>query len=146
MTVGIIVCGHGQFATGIASTVELISGQPENFQVVDFNGSDDLNYLLHQAINKMHCEQLLFFTDILGGAPFHQASLIAKKRGNCQVVAGVTAQMLIEACLERDEYEDLPKAVDALIASARQGVTSLQQQMANKKSDKPSNQSSDDGI
>ncbi len=142
MTTGIIVCGHGKFASGIASTVALVAGEQDDFKAVDFNGSDDLAVLLQQAVDELHCEQLIFFTDILGGAPFRQASLIAGQQRQCQVVAGVTAQMLIEACLERDDYENLSEDVEELITNARQGVTSLQQQMNAKKA----KTGDDDGI
>ncbi|PID64148.1 MAG: PTS mannose transporter subunit IIAB [Gammaproteobacteria bacterium] len=143
MTTGIIVCGHGHFATGIASTVGLIAGEQDDFKAVDFNGSDDLSVLLQQAIDELNCEQLIIFTDILGGAPFRQASLIAGQRDNCEVVAGVTPAMLIEACLERDDYDDLSESVDELIDSGREGVTCLRQQLGNKAS---SAASDDDGI
>lgn len=140
--IGIIVCGHGHFASGIASTVQLVAGEQDDFAAVDFNGSDDLSQLLQKAVDTLNCEQFIFFTDILGGAPFRQASLIANQRGQCEVIAGVTPQMLIEACLERDDYEDLNTDVNALIDSAKEGVTSLSRQMANK----TSTHSSDDGI
>ncbi len=142
MTTGIIVCGHGKFATGITSTVALVAGEQEDLIAVDFNGSDDLGILLQQAIKELNCEQIIFFTDILGGAPFRQASLLANDKNNYAVVTGVTPQMLIEACLERDDYEDLHNDIDDLIDSAREGVTSLHQQLGNKKTDV----TSDDGI
>lgn len=142
MTIGIIVCGHGKFASGITSTVALVAGEQDDLIAVDFNGSDDLTVLLEQAINKLDCEQIIFFTDILGGAPFRTASLLANGKDNYAVVAGVTPQMLIEACLERDDYEDLHSDIDDLIDSAREGVTSLHQQLGTKKTDT----SSDDGI
>lgn len=140
--IGVIVCGHGQFASGIASTVALVAGEQDDFIAVDFDGSSDLKAALEQAVATLNCEQILFFTDILGGAPFRNASLIAQARGQCEVIAGVTAQMLIEACLERDGYEDLSSDVADLIDSAREGVTSLSLQQAVKRT----TTTSSDGI
>nr|MBS9782126.1 hypothetical protein [Gammaproteobacteria bacterium] len=60
MTIGIIVCGHGKFASGITSTVALVAGEQDDLIAVDFNGSDDLTVLLEQAINKLDCEQIIF--------------------------------------------------------------------------------------
>ena len=34
--IGIIVTGHGHFATGLKSSVELIAGEQKNFEAVDF--------------------------------------------------------------------------------------------------------------
>lgn len=141
--IGIIVCGHGRFASGISSALELIAGKQEHFVAVDFDGRGDVKALLQQAVDHLACERIVFFTDILGGAPFRNASLIAQERGQCEVVAGVTAQMLIEACLERDDYDDLAASVVELIENTRMGVTSLSLQLAGKK---PAASSSDGGI
>ncbi|MBR0574409.1 PTS galactosamine/N-acetylgalactosamine transporter subunit IIA [Pasteurella atlantica] len=142
MTIGIIVCGHGHFATGITSTLELVAGEQEDYKAVDFDGSCDFGVLLKQAVEELNCEKLIFFTDILGGTPFRQASMIAAQRKNCEVVTGTTAQMLIEACLERDDYDNLSDSINTLIDSARQGITSFALQMSNNQN----NQTDDDGI
>lgn len=34
--VGIIITGHSNFATGIASAVKLVAGQQKNLEAVDF--------------------------------------------------------------------------------------------------------------
>ncbi|MDG6881172.1 EIIAB-Man [Phocoenobacter uteri] len=142
MTIGIIVCGHGHFATGITSTLELVAGEQEDYKAVDFDGSCDFGVLLQQAVGELNCEKLIFFTDILGGTPFRQASIIASQRENCEVVTGTTAQMLIEACLEREEYDNLSDSVNELIESARQGITTFALQM----SQNQNTQADDDGI
>lgn len=131
--IGIIVCGHGHFASGITTGVELIAGKQDNYRAVDFNGNDDLANLLQAAVNQLAAEKLLIFTDILGGTPFRQASLIAAKHRCCEVIVGVTTQMLIEACLSRDDYDNLDTAVTELIESAREGITSLGRQMREQK-------------
>ena len=141
--IGIIVCGHGRFASGLGSALELIAGNQTDFVAVDFDGRGDVKALLNQAVDALACERILFFTDILGGAPFRKASLIAQERGQCEVIAGVTAQMLIEACLERDDYDDLTASVAELVENTRMGVTSLSLQLAGKKA---ATSSSDGGI
>ena len=43
--IGVIVTGHGNFATGLTSSVKLIAGSPENYVPVDFTqdkSTDDL--------------------------------------------------------------------------------------------------------
>ena len=43
--IGIVVTGHGHFATGLTSSVELIGGKPEHYHAVDFvqeDSTDDL--------------------------------------------------------------------------------------------------------
>lgn len=141
MTIGIIVCGHGHFATGITSTLELVAGEQEKYKAVNFDGSCDFGVLLKEAVEELNCERLIFFTDILGGTPFRQASMIATQHQNYEVVTGTTAQMLIEACLERDEYDNLNDSINELIENARQGITSFALQMNSNQ-----NIQTDDGI
>lgn len=43
--IGIVVTGHGHFASGLTSSVELIGGKPEHYHAVDFvqeDSTDDL--------------------------------------------------------------------------------------------------------
>lgn len=43
--IGLIVTGHGNFATGLTSSLKLIAGEPKNYVAVDFLESysvDDL--------------------------------------------------------------------------------------------------------
>ena len=40
MMIGIIVCGHGHFATGLTSSLHLIMGEQENYIAVDFPAGD----------------------------------------------------------------------------------------------------------
>ena len=38
--IGIIVAGHGNFASGITSMLELVVGKPENYEYIDFLQGD----------------------------------------------------------------------------------------------------------
>ncbi|MGL4664366.1 MAG: PTS fructose transporter subunit IIA, partial [Clostridium butyricum] len=52
--VGIIVSGHGNFASGLLSTLKLIAGEQENVVGIDFidgQGSDELKNNIKEAIN-----------------------------------------------------------------------------------------------
>ena len=51
--VGIIVSGHGNFASGLLSTLKLIAGEQENVVGIDFidgQGSDELKNNIKEAI------------------------------------------------------------------------------------------------
>lgn len=43
--IGIIVCGHGNFGTGISSALKLIAGLPENYEYIDFEEKDTVENL-----------------------------------------------------------------------------------------------------
>ena len=43
--IGMIVTGHGSYATGITSGLKLLAGEPENYVPVDFLEDDSLEIL-----------------------------------------------------------------------------------------------------
>ncbi len=43
--IGLIVTGHGNFATGITSSLRLIAGEPHDYQAVDFLPEDSIDLL-----------------------------------------------------------------------------------------------------
>lgn len=76
--VGIIITGHSNFATGIASAVKLVAGQQKNLEAVDFPdtySTEELKTKLTEALDKLEeCKNIIFFTDIVGGSPFKNFS------------------------------------------------------------------------
>ena len=38
--IGLIVTGHGHFASGLTSSLKLIAGEPKNYAAVDFEETD----------------------------------------------------------------------------------------------------------
>ena len=67
--VGIIVSGHGNFASGLLSTLKLIAGEQENVVGIDFidgQGSDELKNNIKEAINNFE-DEVFILTDLAGG-------------------------------------------------------------------------------
>ena len=53
---GLIVTGHGHFASGLTSSLELIAGDLQNYRAVDFEASDsvdDLRKKLEKAFDEL---------------------------------------------------------------------------------------------
>jgi len=98
--IGIIITGHGQFATGLLSSLTLIAGTFPNVAAVDFNGSDsteDLTEKLEQAVKKIASyEQVLFLTDLVGGSPFKCSVLAGQELKDSRVIAGTNLPMVLE--------------------------------------------------
>ncbi|MDI9540419.1 MAG: PTS sugar transporter subunit IIA [Bacillota bacterium] len=112
--VGIIVTGHGNFATGLTSSVKLIAGMPELYETVDFVQEDsveDLETNLNAAIDnlKEDCKEgILIFTDLVGGSPFKTSVEISLTREEKIVVLGGTnLGMLVEISMARTFMDDL---------------------------------------
>lgn len=100
---GIVITGHGQYAQGVMSAIQLVAGVPEQVQVVNFTkgeGIEELKSHMIQAINALESDDVLLMTDILGGSPFNVAvQLLTEPMGkNLKVVAGATWHPLSRPC------------------------------------------------
>ncbi|MCY6960573.1 PTS galactosamine/N-acetylgalactosamine transporter subunit IIA [Clostridium brassicae] len=104
--IGIIVSGHGNFASGIMSSLELIAGKQEKVIGIDFTIEDNTESLeskLRAAANELiDCEGILFLTDIVGGTPFKTCALLTQNIENSKVIAGTNLGMLLEVSLSRE--------------------------------------------
>ena len=69
--IGFVLTGHGQFAPGLKSAVDMVAGEQPNFEVVPFAGSEAVTFGddLRTCIAKMRqaCDGVLVFVDLLGG-------------------------------------------------------------------------------
>lgn len=104
--IGIVVTGHGQFASGLVSSLHVIAGTFEQVTAVDFPleaSTDDLAAALTEAAATMsECQSVLFLSDVAGGSPFRCAVLAGKQYGKAEVVAGANLPMLLEVVMGRD--------------------------------------------
>lgn len=97
---GIIVTGHGRFATGLISGIELILGPQENLLAVDFPAGDtaaQITASLTEAVDSFGEGPVVVFSDLRGGQPFNVASGLCASHPNLRVVFGTNLPVLIEA-------------------------------------------------
>ena len=109
--IGLIVTGHGNFATGLTSSLKLIAGDPQNYVAVDFPQEysvEDLERELTKALDSLKdCDGISVLSDLGGGSPFKTAVMVGYPRGNVEVLAGTNLPMLIEVNMGRSFIEDL---------------------------------------
>jgi len=118
--VGIIVTGHGNFATGLISSLELIAGAQDNLIGVDFleeDTTESLEKMIEDAIEKLGNE-VLVLSDLAGASPFRAAAELSQKNKdkNIKIIAGTNLGMLLEVSLYRagmNSLELLEMAVDS---------------------------------
>lgn len=125
---GIVIAGHGGFASGLLQAIEQIMGAQEQCVAIDFPEGMSTN-TLQQALKmaSQRCDQgegVVFLTDLLGGSPFRLASLMALENTNYQVITGTNMQMVTEMILERSEMSAAEFRDKALECGYR-GLTSL---------------------
>ena len=126
MMIGIIVCGHGHFATGLTSSLHLIMGGTRNYIAVDFPAGDtktELEANIEEAvIAYAHMDHILVMCDLLSGSPFNTAIMLAMKQPNIHVVYGVNLGMLIETVLKRNFDATIEELMETAITTGKQQI------------------------
>lgn len=112
----IIVTGHGHFATGLQSTMELLAGKNEDVIFIDFTENDSdvtLKDKFNKALAEHTDDEFLFFCDLIGGTPYKVGATLAFERDSIEVVAGCNIGSLIEVLFTKESYTiaDLAKQV-----------------------------------
>ncbi|MGL4570092.1 MAG: PTS galactosamine/N-acetylgalactosamine transporter subunit IIA [Clostridium sp.] len=105
--VGVIITGHGSFATGMLSSLKLIAGEIENLSGVNFTEDDSTETLeekLKSSINEMKCDEIIILSDLAGGSPFKVSAMISNTVNDkkIKVISGTNLGMLLEVSLCRD--------------------------------------------
>lgn len=121
---GMIVSGHGNFASGMKSAMTLIGGQPTHFYAIDFiegDTTDDLEASMKDALKALEgCEGVIMCTDLAGGSPFKSACIVSLGMNNVEVIAGVNLPLLIELNLMRQFENDAKSLADSMIAIGKE--------------------------
>lgn len=123
--IGLIVTGHGHFATGLTSSLNLIAGEQQDYVAVDFDGegTEKITKDLQNALDKLKsCEGIIVFSDLLGGCPFKTAVTLSQGMNNVKVIAGTNLSMLCEIALSRTMVNDLDALVSSALSVGKDGV------------------------
>lgn len=123
---GIMVTGHGHFATGIGSAIELILGEQENFVAVDFPEGDtktELEANVKAALDSLkEMEHILVFCDLLSGSPFHTVVPLALADGRIRVFYGTNLGMLMETTMNRNLGSSFEELLADLVNTGREHI------------------------
>lgn len=124
--IGIIVTGHGEFASGLTSGLKLLAGETEYYEAVDFKAEDSTEVLgenLRSAIRRLgDCESVAVLADLVGGSPFNVASRL-KMSGiheNMEVVGGISLPLVLHAYMSRAMISDIKELLDASLEMGKQ--------------------------
>lgn len=120
----VIVVAHGQFASGILTSLKLIAGEVENIEAIDFSegmSAQELKARIKSAI--LGEREILILTDLLGGTPFKVSVELAteQKEQNVVVLSGLNLAMILEANFSR-LTDDLEQLVGKLITTSKDGI------------------------
>lgn len=138
---GIIVGTHGQFATGIVQSCEMIFGKRDKLRAVTLmpgEGPDDVVAKYEQAIKELGTDRILFFNDLLGGSPYNAACRIVVANPNYGIVAGVNLPGLIAMSAAQDMDDGsatIAEIMEQAQAACKDGVLSSSYESLNVESD-----------
>ncbi len=123
--IGVIVTGHGHFATGITTSVDLIAGPQKDYVAVDFDGegTDKLEADLKNAVESLsNCDGILVFADLVGGSPFKTAAIVTAGNDKVKVIGGSSLPMLCEIVMARTMIDDLDMLVSTAINIGKDSI------------------------
>lgn len=140
---GIIITGHGNFATGVSSAVKLVFGETDNFYAIDFTQDVTPETLENRIIEKINLMKnmkgVLIFTDIAGGTPFKSSVMISLREKNIKVLGGTNLAMLLEVLASKDDCS-LDELYSLALEIGKDEVKGFEVKQ------KENNESDDDGI
>jgi len=124
--IGIIVTGHGNFATGLTSGLKLLAGDLEYYAAVDFAPEDsmeELNRNLKDGFKQLEsCEAIVVFADLTGGSPFNVASRmkLETKGRLVEVAGGTNLPVLLNAYLTRGAVSGAAELAELSLAAGKE--------------------------
>ncbi|SCH84835.1 MULTISPECIES: PTS sugar transporter subunit IIA [unclassified Romboutsia] len=99
----ILIVGHGEYATGMKSSIKLLTGVSNNIEAINLNEELTHNeYTMMVQEYVANNKDLIIFADMTGGAPFQIASreiLLNEESENQFVIGGVSVGCILEVVM-----------------------------------------------
>ena len=115
-----LVAGHADFAVGMISAVEQITGRGEVLVPIQVRGlcGDDIQKLLHDSLIETGAR--VIFTDLQAGSCTMAARRVLREIGSGVLVAGTNLPMLLDFALSTNA-----SAAEAAATAAERGRASV---------------------
>lgn len=129
--IGIIISGHGNFASGLRTSLKLIAGEPCNVEYVDFEETDSTDTLKEKYYaslkNLDNCESILALSDLAGGSPFKTLVEVKMEiEKPMEVIGGTNLPMALEISMTKDIIDDLSSLSESAIEIGKSGVVKFE--------------------
>lgn len=102
----ILVIAHGTLGKSIIDTSKMLIGNTEDVYSINFFENDGIQILeekIKKFIKKNYNEDIIIFTDIMGGSPFNAVSIITHNHPQIKNFYGVNLPLFIEAVIQREK-------------------------------------------
>ncbi|WP_352404570.1 PTS sugar transporter subunit IIA [Sporanaerobacter acetigenes] len=126
--IGFIILGHNKFGSGLKSSMDLILGEQDKIETIDFlpeDGVDMLDKKISEGLKKLKdCDYIIMFADLLGGSPFNRAMIASTLEGenNIHVISGTNLTMVVEAVTLRDSSQNIDDFISSIINTGKDGI------------------------
>ena len=114
--IGIVILGHADYPSGLKSAIELLVGNPENFEALGLyqgESPDDYKSKISLLIDQVDDgDGVLVLVDLFGGTPSNTIAQIVSLNKNIQAITGANLPMVIHAIFSRDEMTNKELAAE----------------------------------
>ena len=116
-----LVAGHGDFAAGLISAVEAVTGRGEMLEPIQVKGlcGEDIQQLLRERLRATG--SLVIFTDLQAGSCTMAARRLLREEAQVVLVSGTNLPMLLDFVMSSDPSPH--DAAHAAIDRARSAIT-----------------------
>lgn len=125
---GLLITGHGHFATGLNSSLELIAGAQSNVALVDFEADHSVETLrenLNKALDSLkEYDGVLVLSDLPGGSPFKTAVELKYERQEqpMEVIAGTNLPLLVASATMTAVFDNPLDLAEAMIPEGKDSI------------------------
>ena len=139
--IGIVILGHAAYPSGLKSAIELLVGNPENFEALGLyqgESPDEYKSKISLLIDQVDDgDGVLGLVDLFGGTPSNTIAQIVSLNKNIQAITGANLPMAIHAIFSRDEMtnKELAAEVKDIGGSSVVNIGEIYQQVISENDD-----------
>ena len=122
--IGIIVVGHGNFASELVLVSENILGKQKYLETISVKageGEHTLHSKLNELMSNMEIDDVIILSDIFGGSLSNMCLYFAKNKGHIAVITGVNIPMVLKVLSYRDRVS-LNELVSVACKGGKDGI------------------------
>lgn len=131
----LVVVGHGNFPSGVLSSVSLLVGKNENIYGFDLDENEThegLENKLRELLNIN--EEVIVLADLTGGAPHQIAArlILESRKMNQYIVSGVNLALVVDLamkCCIGEVEEDIQSIIQESVNDSKETMTLLSNRM-----------------
>lgn len=123
----LLLAGHGRFATGVLSGIEMIFGLQGDIETVEFVDGEtktELDAKMDTALERLEgARGVLLLCDVLQGSPFQCAAERALRDERIRVVYGANVPMALEVVARlMGGVDDIDELANAVVEIGREHI------------------------